>query len=150
MRSGLPIASLFFLPVAFLPAAFAHAQDQAPLTATSPDSRYVTVAAGPGESASIGSYALRLYQNSNPDFPTDDFIAGVIRPRDGSLLPLEWQDITGDGDEELIVRTESAGSGSYVSADAFSFGESEISLVASVSDLGPDADVISALQDAVK
>lgn len=150
MRSNSIIVSLSILSVVFLSAATAHAQEEGPLSTTTPGSRYVTVTKGPEEPESIGSYALRLYRNSNPDFPADEFIAGVVLPRDGSLLPLEWQDVTGDGEEELIVRTESAGSGSYVSADAFSLGESEIVRVASASGLEPDADVVSALKESAE
>jgi len=43
------------------------------------------VAEGEGEPRSIGSYSIRLYGSANPDFPLDDFIAGVVVPRDGSV-----------------------------------------------------------------
>ena len=80
----------------------ASAEDGGPLTAITPDRRYVTVAQGPEEAQSIGSYAVRLYANRAPGDPTADFVAGIVRARDGFLWRLDWQDVTADGRQ--IVR----------------------------------------------
>lgn len=134
--------------VSLLPVFAARAQDGAPLTIVTPDKRYVSAAQGPEEAQSIGSYAVRLYRNQIAGDPTQDFVAGVVRPRDGTLLRLDWQSVTPDSAGELIVVTQSAGSGGYLSADAFQLGNANIVLVASVSDLPPDTDIVGALKKA--
>jgi len=125
-----------------------RAEDSAPLTMVTPNKRYVTVARGPGEAHSIGSYALRLYRNQVASDPTQDFVAGVVQPRDGDLLRLDWENITSNGPGNLIVITQSVGSGGYLSADAFDLGRTTIVLVASVNGLPPDTDLIDALKKA--
>jgi hypothetical protein len=142
-----PILLLLAL-MSFLPAVTVHAKDGAPLTMVTPDKRYVTATQGPGEAHSIGSYALRLYRNQVSGDPTQDFIAGIVRPRDGDLLRLDWQNVTPGNTGELVVVTQSVGSGGYLSADAFQLGNANIVLVASVSGLPPDTDLIGALKKA--
>lgn len=112
-----------------------------------PDGRLVIVSDGPKEAASIGSYVVRVYGASNPQSPTDDYAAGIVMPRDGSLLRLEVADIDGAGSEELVVVTESAGSGSYLSADAFRLTDDHIAHIASAHDLPPNTNVLSALRE---
>lgn len=140
---------LLLAAMSLLPAFAARADDGAPLTMITPDKHYVTATQGPGEAQSIGSYALRLYRNQISGDPTQDFVAGIVRPRDGFLLRLDWQNVTPDATTELIVVTQSAGSGGYLSADAFQLGSTNIALVASVSSLPPDTDLIGALKKAV-
>lgn len=115
-----------------------------------PDGRLVIVSDGPKEAASTGSYVVRLYGASNPQTPTDDYVAGVVMPRDGSLLRLEVANIDGEGSEDLVVITESAGSGSYLSADAFRLTSNDIVHIASARDLEPNADVLEALRGSSK
>ncbi|WP_163835317.1 PliI family lysozyme inhibitor of I-type lysozyme [Spartinivicinus ruber] len=71
------------------------------------------------EPHSIGSFSIRLYKPSNPKFPYDNFITGVISDRDGSIVEVQVKDLDKDKNNEIIVITETAGSGSYFSAYAF-------------------------------
>ena len=43
----------------------------------------IVVAEGEYEVRSIGSYTIRLYKVLSPEHPTDNFVCGSIRPRDG-------------------------------------------------------------------
>lgn len=139
---------LFLTFASCLPAHAVRAEDGAPLTMVTPNKRYVTVARGPGEAHSIGSYALRLYRNQVAGDPTQDFVAGVVQARNGDLLRLDWENITPDGPGNPIVVTRSVGNGSYLSADAFELGGATIVHVASVNGLPPDTDLIDALKKA--
>jgi hypothetical protein len=100
---------------------------------------------GEGEPRSIGSYALRLYKSGDPSFPFDTFLAGVVRPRDGTLEALKFADINRDGRPEVIVVIRSAGSGGYLSADAFHFKKDALVLAASKSGLPAAADPVAEL-----
>lgn len=100
---------------------------------------------GEGEGRSIGSYALRLYKAGDPSFPYDAFAAGAVRPRDGTLEALRFADIDRDGRPEVIVVSRSAGSGGYLSVDAFRFQKDALVLAASKSGLPADADPVAAL-----
>ncbi|MFM8940769.1 MAG: PliI family lysozyme inhibitor of I-type lysozyme [Phenylobacterium sp.] len=100
---------------------------------------------GEGEPRSIGSYALRLYKAGDPSFPFDAFAAGAVRPRDGRLEALKFADIDRDGRPEVIVVSRSAGSGGYLSVDAFRFQKDALVLAASKSGLPADADPVAAL-----
>ena len=44
------------------------------------------------EPRSVGSYSLRLYSATNPDFPYDDFRSGLILARDGIIEAVEELD----------------------------------------------------------
>jgi Periplasmic lysozyme inhibitor of I-type lysozyme len=109
----------------------------------------LVVAEGDFEPRSIGSYSIRIYSGANPDFPVDDYVAGVIRPRDGVIESVQFQDL-GRGVPEVIVIIRSAGSGGYLSADAFSYAKKSLKLVASVARLAKDADPIPALIQEIK
>src|SRR5262249_57506728 len=45
----------------------------------------VLVAEGDFEPRSVGSYSVRAYAGTNPQFPYDNFIAGAVQPRYGSV-----------------------------------------------------------------
>ena len=107
------------------------------------------VAEGEFEPRSIGSYSVRTYSGVNPKFPFDDFITGMIRPRNGAVENVRFHDFDGDGRAEIIVIIRSAGSGSYLSADAFAYADKSLKLLASVSDLPNDADPIPVLAEKV-
>ena len=114
---------------------------------TLPTGQVLTVSEGRGEPASTGSYDVRLYSGANPEFPLDQFIDGKVLPRDGSIKELKLLDLNGDKQPELIVVVESAGSGSYLSADAFTINPQEgLDSFNHVEGLAPNEDVIQALK----
>lgn len=114
---------------------------------TLPSGQVITVSEGRGEPASIGSYDVRLYSGANPQFPLDQFIDGKVLARDGTIKELKLQDLNGDKQPELIVIMESAGSGSYLSADAFTIHPQEgLESFNHVEELAPTEDVIQALK----
>jgi len=113
---------------------------------TLPDGRSVLVAEGELEPRSIGSYSLRMYGSRNPEFPMDDFLGGIICPRDGTIEKVMSADIDGDEIPELIVVIRNAGTGGYLSADAFNCREKKPILKASAGGLKRDADVVAALR----
>ncbi len=102
------------------------------------------VAEGEFEPRSIGSYSVRIY-GANPEFPTDDFLSGTVRSRDGSIEKVVIQDINGDGAEEIIIIIRSAGTGGYISADAFQYRSKQLKLISNVTDLEKNADPIHEL-----
>ncbi len=104
------------------------------------------VGEGDFEPRSIGSYSVRIYSGSNPDFPFDKYVTGLIRPRDGFIEDVTFYDLDGDGMAEILVIIRSAGSGGYLSADAFRYASKSLTLLASVSGLPKDTDPISALR----
>ena len=114
---------------------------------TLPTGQVLAISEGRGEPASIGSYDVRLYSGANPQFPLDQFIDGKVLARDGSIKELKLQDLNSDKQPELIVIIESAGSGSYRSADAFTINPQEgLEIFNHVEGLAPDEDVIQALK----
>ena len=122
-------------------------QRETVLTVTLPGTDLaVTVAEGPAEPRSIGSYAVRVYEVRDSAFPYDVFVAGLVRKRDGGIEELRFADLDGDGRAEAVVVIRSAGSGGYVSADAFSVTRNGIRLAGSVEDLDADADPVEALR----
>ena len=109
-------------------------------------SAIVVVAEGDFEPRSVGSYSVRAYTAANPRFPFDDFIAGTVRPRDGTVDFVGFSDLDHDGSPEIIVLIRSAGSGAYLSADAFQLRGTVLMLLETVSGLAKDADPIRALE----
>lgn len=105
---------------------------------------------GEGEPRSTGSYALRLYKSGDPSYPFDAFVAGVVRARDGTLEALKFADLNRDGKNEIIVVVRSAGSGGYLSADAYRLQKGALVLAASKSGLPADADPVAALSSGRK
>jgi hypothetical protein len=110
----------------------------------------LVVAEGDFEPRSIGSYALRVYAARSDNFPTDEFIAGIVRPRNGIIEAVRFDDIDGDNRPEIIVVMRSAGSGGYLSADAFRYENRSLQLIISVADLDKMADAIEALREKLK
>ena len=75
-----------------------------------------------------------------PAWSRDTFAAGAVRPRRGGLAELVFEDLNGNGDPELIVVVRSAGSGGYLSADAFFVGRrGRLTFAGHVDDLPPTA-----------
>jgi len=112
-----------------------------------PGAPKVAVAAeGDFEPRSNGSYSLRVYAGTNPNFPYDNFVAGTVRPRDGTIEDVRFADLNRDGSPDIIVVIRSAGTGSYLSADAFQLQGTVLTLLESISGLARDADPIRALE----
>lgn len=88
----------------------------------------VNVQTGAKESESVGSYALRLYKPLNENFPYDNFINGLVMPREGQVFDVKTLDLNNDNLQEIVVLIRSAGSGGYVSADIFSLVEGQLRL----------------------
>ena len=109
-------------------------------------STVVVVAEGELEPRSMGSYSVRTYAGSDPRFPYDRFIAGIVRPRDGTIERVLFSDLDHDGHPEIIVVTRSAGSGDFLCAEAFSLRITTLSLFESACGLPKDADPVSALE----
>jgi hypothetical protein len=131
---------------------FAHAAEprfvqQLPL----PDNRStIQVAEGDNEPRSMGSYSIRLYGGSNPNFPLDDFVTGQIYPRDGTIERLLNTDADGDGIGEVLVVMRSAGSGGYLSVDLFSWQNRQLKRILSLSDLPPKTDVLREVKRVIR
>jgi hypothetical protein len=116
-----------------------------------PGSREViAVAEGDFEPRSMGSYTLRLYGGHSAIFSTDDFVVGLIRPRNGKVETVRFVNIDGDDRPEIVVIIRSVGSGGYLSADAFRYQTGSLEFIISVSDLDKGADPIRALRGEFK
>ena len=109
----------------------------------------LVVAEGEFEPRSVGSYSVRIYSGLNPKYPLDDYIAGVVRPRNGIIEAVRFHDFDGDGRAEIVVVIGSAGTGGYRSADVLGFKERSLALLGSVNGLAKDADPIGALKDRI-
>ena len=68
----------------------------------------VVVSEGDLEPRSAGSYSLRVYSSKNPDFPFDDFVAGIVRSRDGVVKDLKFVNLGGRYPRAIIVVIQSA------------------------------------------
>lgn len=106
----------------------------------------VVVAEGQLEPRSTGSYSLRVYAGSNPRFPYDRFLAGVVRARDGSVVDVRFSDLERAGEPDIVVIIRSAGTGGYISADAFRLDTGVLSLIGAVSGLPATEDPVLALK----
>ena len=110
------------------------------------------VAEGDFEARSIGSYSVRIYstQSARPDDDTTFFSAGVIRARDGTVEKAFLADLENDGPPSLVVAIRAAGSGGYLSADAFTIGKNSVVLRGSVAGLAANVDPVVALKSALQ
>ncbi len=86
---------------------------KAPPTPPRPERMHVDVAIGGGEAASIGSYSVSVFG----DAERTDLVAGIVRPRIGSVVRHWVRDLDGDGRVEIAVWLRSAGSGSHGALD---------------------------------
>ena len=114
------------------------------------DSEVMVIAEGDLEPRSIGSYTLRVYAGYSDQFSTDEFITGMLRPRNGTIEAVQFADVDSDGRADVVVLMRSAGSGGYLAADAFRYSHRSLELIGSVAGLGKAADVIEALRDQLK
>jgi ecotin len=116
-----------------------------------PTEQAAVIAEGEFEARSIGSYSVRLYsaRGAQPGDETTFFSAGLVRPRDGTVERVLLADLGRGSEPSLVVVIRSAGSGGYLSADAFAIGQDKLALCATVSGLSAHADPVAALRSAV-
>lgn len=115
-----------------------------------PSGQTVVVAEGDFEARSIGSFSVRLYAQAEPPDATTFFTSGLVRPRDGTVEKITLADVDDSGAQEVVVITRSAGSGGYVSAQAFAVAGDQVSFRAEVNDLPANADAVDALRKAAQ
>jgi hypothetical protein len=128
--------------------ATAQAQDRHVGKLRLPSNQTVVVAEGDLEARSTGSFSVRLYAAADVADETTFFVAGLVRPRDGTIERTVLADIDGDRREDVVVIVRSAGSGGYLSAHAFAVGKDRLSPIATAEGLARDADPIAALKKA--
>ncbi len=110
------------------------------------DGAMVVVAEGEREPRSIGSYSIRLYAVSNPEFPYDEFLHGLVVARDGFVEDVLLADLDADGGRELVVLVRSAGTGGYLSAQSFKMARGQVYPFRAVADLPASADPMDQLR----
>jgi hypothetical protein len=130
-------------------------QERQPTADTTESSRFfqtipfgdylIAIAEGDKEPRSMGSYSIRVY-GLNLEFPFDDYRDGKITRRDGSIKEILLADVTGDEAEELVVVIQSAGSGGYLSGDAFTVVDGKLRHVAIIMDVEPGNDILEAFR----
>ena len=98
------------------------------------------------EARSIGSYSILLYAPASPGDETTFFIEGRVRKRDGVIEAARLDDVAGDAALEILIIIRSVGTGSYLSADAYSTEAGRLELIRTVSGLPPDADPVAELR----
>jgi hypothetical protein len=64
------------------------------------------------------------------------FIAGAVRAREGTVEDVRFADLNRDELPNVIVMTRSAGTGAYLSADAFQLRGTDLTLPVSVTGVG--------------
>lgn len=150
MRISVHVSASLLLALACVGIAWSAGSGRVTKQAFPGKSTTVVVAEGDHEPRSIGSYTIRIYGATNANFAFDDFIAGMVRPRDGAIEGIRFADLDRDGNPEVIVLLRSTGTGGYLSADAYRFRGNSLTLLATVSDLAKDADALHALQSKVE
>ena len=136
------------IAVVFLLTASAHAaaQDRFISKLTLPSGKTVVVAEGDYEARSVGSFSVRLYDAARAPDETTFFMSGLIRARDGVVEKAILADVDGDRQQEVVVVVRSVGTGSYLSAHAFSVAKDKLNFRAAVDGLAANADPVAALR----
>jgi len=107
----------------------------------------VVVAEGDDEARSIGSYSVRLYATPSARPDTTFYKAGLVRARDGAVEKILLAELEAGAEPSLVVVIRSAGSGGYLSADAFELGANILIHRAQVTGLSAGADPVLALKN---
>ena len=94
---------------------------------TLPDGRRVVIEENTLEPRSVGSYSVRLYSGRDPQFPYDDFVAGIVVPRHGIIESARLIQAR-DGKPLAHVILRSVGSGSYASHHWLTFSADSIEM----------------------
>ncbi|CAL61230.1 conserved hypothetical protein; putative exported protein [Herminiimonas arsenicoxydans] len=119
------------------------------ITATMPQGMVVVASEGRLEPRSAGSYSLHLYAKSDPAYPYDRFIAGLVRPRNGIVEEIRFADVNGDKKPDIIVLTRYTGSGAFVTVDAFRFNKRSLQplqLLTTIAGMNAGNDPVKALK----
>ncbi|WP_426577610.1 PliI family lysozyme inhibitor of I-type lysozyme [Xenorhabdus stockiae] len=96
-----------------------------------PDKKFAVISVGDLESASIGSYSIAVFQDSE----LTEFTTGAVFSRNGSIFEDDgkprttFADIDGDGSKELIISKLTAGSGNYLEVDALKITDKDVKLL---------------------
>lgn len=114
-----------------------------------PGKLVAVISEGDWEARSIGSYSVRIYstEHSATDDDTTFFVSAITRKRDGGIERILLAELDAGEPPSLIVVIRSAGSGGYLSADAFTVTGEEILLRASVYGLPARADPVQNLTE---
>jgi len=113
-----------------------------------PSGQTAVVAEGEFEARSIGSFSIRLYDAAAPGDETTFFRSGLVRPRNGVIEKVVLADVAGGRQPEIVVIVRSAGTGGYLSAQAFAVDKQRLIFRAGVDSLPADADPLAALRKA--
>jgi hypothetical protein len=127
-------------------ALYAEASDRFIEKIKLPSGQTTVVAEGAFEARSIGSFSVRLYEAAPPEDETTFFTAGLIRAREGTIHKVVLADIDDNHKPDIIVIVISVGTGSYISAHAFSFDNTKLTFLAAVEGLPPKTDPVEALR----
>ena len=129
-----------------------HAPSRYSQQLTLPGGKVILVTEGDQEAVSAGSYSIRLYAGFEPRFPTDDFLSGLVRSRDGTVEKVLLDNNQSLNSPVIVVIIRSAGSGGYLSADGFMVDKSgrKLHQVGYVSGLNSSDDLLKALNDNLK
>lgn len=94
----------------------------------------VVVSNGELEACSLGSYAVRIYstQDAQPGDDTTFYVAGILHERDGTIEDVFTDNLGDRAPNALIITTRSAGTGSYISAQAYIVGKQDIHFLIAV------------------
>jgi Periplasmic lysozyme inhibitor of I-type lysozyme len=128
----------------------AIAQDRFVSKLTLPAGKTIVVAEGDLEARSLGSFSVRLYEAAAAADETTFFISGLVRARDGVIEKVMLADVDGDQRQEIVVIARSAGTGNYLSAQAFATAGDKLSFLVAVEGLAADADPVAALRSTSK
>lgn len=142
----------FFLTL-FITCAASAADQERIKVATMPQGMTVLVAEGKLEPRSIGSYSLHLYAKNDPAYPYDRFIAGLVRPRNGTVEEIKFADVNGDKKDDIIVITRYTGSGAFITVDAFRFNKQSLrplQLLTTIAGMDAKKDAVQALRKKLK
>lgn len=146
MRSSKVVAGLLIAACSLV--ATAQPSDRFVQKVALPGHYTAVIAEGDLEARSIGSYSVRIYssEGAQPGDDTTFFTSGVVRARDGAVEKAFIAQLDKGGPPRLVVTIRSAGSGSYLSVDAFAFDNGKVALRASAEGLPPDADPVASLR----
>jgi hypothetical protein len=150
--NGLHMNKFFALAIVLLASGTSNAVDSERFVAKVklPTGQTAVVAEGDFEARSIGSFSVRLYDAAPSGDETTFFRAGIVRPRDGTVEKVLLADIDGDQRPEIIVLVRSAGTGGYLSAQAFAFDKQRLIFRAEVEGFPPDAEPIAILRNSIR